>query len=109
MYFDTARLLEILIIRFFSKIQKTRKFVSKGSPFNFDILQQTGFSKSPEGPPFTGLKSLRFLNLRYTADFRRPRLCSDKKCHTLTVISYIYSTTDLTLNSPLFPDLTHKF
>ena len=40
-------------------------------PFNFfDILQQTGFSK---GPPFTILKTLRFLSLRYSADFRRYR------------------------------------
>ena len=47
----------------------------KGLPFNlFDILQQTGFSKSPKGPPFTGLKTLRFLSLRYSADFRRSRL-----------------------------------
>ena len=37
-----------------------------------DILQQTGFSKNPKGPAFTGLK-LRFLSLRYSADFRRSR------------------------------------
>ena len=50
-------------------------FVSKGPPFIFfDILQQSGFSKSPKGPPFTGLKTLRFLSLRYSTDFRRCRL-----------------------------------
>ena len=47
----------------------------KGPPFEFyDILQQTGFSKSLKGPPFTILKTLRFLSLRYSADFRRSRL-----------------------------------
>ena len=54
-----------------------RKFfnVSKVSPFEFfDILQQTGFSKSPKGPSFTILKTLGFLSLRYCADFRRSRL-----------------------------------
>ena len=51
-----------------------------GPPFNlFDILQQTGFSKSPKGPPFTGLKTLRFLSLRYSADFRRSRLVLGKQ------------------------------
>ena len=40
----------------------------------FDILQQTGFSKSPKSPPFTILKTLRFLSLGYSADFRRSRL-----------------------------------
>ena len=51
-------------------------FVSKGSPLNFfDILQQTGFSKSRKGPPLTNfLKKCAFLSLRYSADFRRSRL-----------------------------------
>ena len=40
----------------------------------FDILQQTGLSKSPKGPSFYNLKTLRFLSLRYSADFRRSRL-----------------------------------
>ena len=60
MYFGTMRLFKILIFRFFSKIEKKIElfFVSKGSPFNlFDILQQTGFSKNPKGPAFTGLKT----------------------------------------------------
>ena len=38
------------------------------------ILQQAGFSESPKGRPFTILKTLRFLSLRYSADFRRSRL-----------------------------------
>ena len=52
--------------------------VSKGSPLNFfDILQQTGFSKSRKGPPFNKLFSkCAFLSLRYSADFRRFRLVS---------------------------------
>ena len=54
-----------LIFRFFSKIFpnffKYFLNVSKGSPLNFfDILQQTGFSKSRKGPPFNKLKKLRF-------------------------------------------------
>ena len=46
-------------------------------PFKFfDILKQTEVSKSTKGPPFTILKTLRFLSLRYSADYRRPRLVS---------------------------------
>ena len=57
------RLFKILIFRFVSKIQKNSKFFlsSKDPPFNlFDILQQTGFSKSSKGLPFTGLKTALF-------------------------------------------------
>ena len=39
----------------------------------FSYLQQTGVSKSPKGPPFTILKTLRFLSLRYSEDFGRSR------------------------------------
>ena len=64
--FSVFVLLRKLKIRFF--------FVFKGPPFNlFDSLQQTGFSKSLKRSSFTGLK-LRFLSLRYSADFRRSRL-----------------------------------
>ena len=53
-------------------------FSFKGSPFNFfDILQQTGLSTSPKGLFLQSLqfkKNLRFLSLRYSADFRRSRL-----------------------------------
>ena len=42
--------------------------------FFFDILQQTGFSKTQRVPPSTILKTLRFLSLGYGADFRRSRL-----------------------------------
>ena len=45
----------------------------------FDILQQTGFSESRNRPPFTILKTLRFLSLRYSADFRRSRLVFFRK------------------------------
>ena len=63
MYFGTMRLFKDLIFRFFSKIKKNyRIFLSPKDPsFNlFDILQQTGFSKKPEGPAFTGLKIALF-------------------------------------------------
>ena len=59
---------------FFRKFRKKNRIflVYKASPFNFfDILQLTGFSKSSKSPPFTGLKFLRFLSLRRSADFRR--------------------------------------
>ena len=73
---------------FFSKINEF--FVSKGSPFNlFDILQQTGFSKSPKGPPFTGLKTLRFLSLRYSTDFRRSRLVRFENRSHFALVSHI--------------------
>ena len=53
MYFGTMRLFKILIFCFFFRKKSNKKinfFVSKG-PFNlFDILQQTGFSKSPSPP-----------------------------------------------------------
>ena len=55
---------------FFSKIL----FPSKGPFIFFDILQQTGFSTSPKGPPFYNFKNLRFLSLRYSAEFGRSRL-----------------------------------
>ena len=54
--------------------------------FFFDILQQTGFSKSP----FSTLKTLRFLSLRYSADFRRCRL----------LLSFVRL--ELNLNVPFF-------
>ena len=63
MYFGTTRLFKILIFRFVSKIEKKTEFYlsSKDPPFNlFDILPQTGFSKSSKGPPFTGLKTALF-------------------------------------------------
>ena len=44
----------------------------KGSPFH--TLEQTGVSKSPKDPPFTILKTSRFLSLRDSADFGRSRL-----------------------------------
>ena len=73
-FFGTMRLLKILIFRFW----KILKFfnVSEGSLLHFfDILQQTGFSKSPKSPPFYNFKNfVRFLSLGYGADFRRSRL-----------------------------------
>ena len=42
----------------------------------FDIFQQTGFSKTPKGPLFTISKTLHFLRIRNSADFRRSRLLS---------------------------------
>ena len=67
-------------------------FVAKGSPFKFfDILQQTRFSKSRKGPPFTILKTLRFLSLRYSADFRRSRLvesCFRSKAYRTPIVIF---------------------
>ena len=66
--------------------------VSKGSPFNFfDILQQTGFSKSRKGSPLTNIKNCAFLSLRYSADFRRSRLVffsSDHRPHRVCTTFY---------------------
>ena len=47
---------------FFRKLKKFDFFLSpKGPPFNlFDILQQTGFSKTPKVAAFTGLKTALF-------------------------------------------------
>ena len=49
--------------------------MSQNGPFIFfGILQHTGFSERRKGPPFTVLKTLPILSLRYSADFRRSRL-----------------------------------
>ena len=56
---------------FFRKLKKIDIFCLQRVPFDillFDILQQTGFSKSPKGPRF-----YRFKNF-LSADFRRSRL-----------------------------------
>ena len=46
----------------------------------FDILQQTGFSKSRKGPSFNKfLKNCAFLNLRYSADLDVPVMFSGCK------------------------------
>ena len=51
-YFGTMRLFKILILLFFQKFLKNSKiFFTKDPPFNlFDILQQTGFSKTRRVP-----------------------------------------------------------
>ena len=54
----------------------------------FDILKQTGFSKSRKGPPFTILKPLRFLSLRYSANFRCSRLVVFTELHLLCNSAY---------------------
>ena len=56
---------------FFHLLQKF-SMSPKGSRFH--TLEQTGVSKSPTGPPFTLLKTSRFLSLRYSADFGHSRL-----------------------------------
>ena len=61
--------------------------ISQGSPFNFfHILQPTGVSQSPKGPPFTILKTSHFLSLKYSADFGSSGLfftCLTPKKNTL--------------------------
>ena len=71
-FFSTMSLLNILIFlkKFFNCFRKDALL------FFFDIMHQTGFSKSPKSPPFT-IKKLRFLSLGYGADFRRSRLIFD--------------------------------
>ena len=65
-FFGTMRLFKMLIFCFFEIFFRNPKGPSF---FFFDILQQTGFSKSPKGlPSFTTLKALR---LGYSADLRR--------------------------------------
>ena len=71
-FFGTMRLLKILIFR---KLKKKSKLFNVSEVLHFfDILQQTGFSKSQRVPLATILKALRFLSLGYGADFRRSRL-----------------------------------
>ena len=59
-FFGTMRLLKIPIFRFFfENFENFSKFfnASEGSLLLFDILQQTGFSKSPKSPPFYNFKN----------------------------------------------------
>ena len=69
---------------FFRKLKKSTFFCLQRVPFDillFDILQQTGLSKSPKGPRFYRFKN--FLSLRYSADFRRSRLVFSSKSVSL--------------------------
>ena len=57
--------------------------VSKGSPSMFLIFcNKLYFQKVERDPPFTILKPLRFLSLRYSSDFSRSRLVHHN--HTMT-------------------------
>ena len=69
-HYETVKKFFIFLENFknFSMSPESRSFIF------FDILQQTGFSKSPNSPPSTILKTLRFLSLGCGADFRRSRL-----------------------------------
>ena len=81
-------------VRVFSKISLSPKGPPRG-PICFDILQQTGVSKSPKSASlFKILKTLRFLSLRYSADFRHSRLV------------HLRQTKKLTLYVPLFVHYT---
>ena len=63
------------LFHFFSTVRLFSNFFAfKGPPSIYDVLQHTGFSKNPKVSPFIILKTLRFLSLRYSADFRRSRL-----------------------------------
>ena len=68
-YFGTTK-----IFGFFNFCSKFSKCLQRVLLHFFDILQQSGFSKSRKGPPFHILKTLRFLSLRYSADVRLPVL-----------------------------------
>ena len=63
--------------------------VSKGSPSFFRYFATNCIFKKPKGSPFTILKTLRFLSLRYSADFRRSRLVSLLFCRWLGKKGYI--------------------
>ena len=68
-FFGTVTLFKNLI--FFRNFYK----VFEGFTLQFfNILQQAGVSKSPKGPSFTVLKTLRIFRIRYSADFARSRL-----------------------------------
>ena len=70
-FFGTMRLFQNSHFSFFfSKIIDN----SKGSPFNFLIFCNKLDFQKPKGSPFTILKTLRFLSLRYSAEFGHSRL-----------------------------------
>ena len=60
----------------FSKFFRIFLMTSKGPPFKFFLIfcNKLDFQKLETFPLFTILKTLRFLSLRYSADFRRFRL-----------------------------------
>ena len=62
----------------FRKFQKKSNFFClQKVPFNFLILcKKLDVQQARRVPPFTVLKTLRFLSLIYSADFRRARLVS---------------------------------
>ena len=59
---ETFPLFSALLFHVFRKFF----YYSKRSPSFFDILQQSGCSKNPNGPPFTF-----FSNMRHTGDFKK--------------------------------------
>ena len=80
-HYETVSKISFFVFENFSKKFLYFLNVSKGSLLNFfDILQQTGFSKSRKGPPLTNFKkNCAFLSIRYSADFRRSRLVKTKQ------------------------------
>ena len=57
------------------RLFQNSKVSPKGSHFIFKIFcNNLDFQKAERVLPFTILQTLRFLNLRYSADFRRSRL-----------------------------------
>ena len=88
---------------FFRKLKKTLKKKSKfyclrRVPPSICLIfcNKLDFQKARRVTPFTGLKPLRFLSLRYSADFRRSRLV-------------LRQTKELTLYVPLFVHFYHKY
>ena len=81
-----------LVFCFFLKIsQRLQKMTFQF----FHILQQTGFSKSPNDPPFTHFQTLRTLSRRYSTDSRPSHLVfcrcfSTENSSTITVTSFYY-------------------
>ena len=78
-FFGTRRLFQKFNFTFFLENFSKNFFIFfkclQRVPLNFfDILQQTGFSKSRKGPPCNRFKKCAFLSLGYSADFRRSSL-----------------------------------
>ena len=75
-FFGTMRLWKILIFRFFFE---NFLMSPKGRSFNFLIFcNKLDFQKAQRLPPFTILKTFRFLSLGYSANFRRSVLLAHR-------------------------------
>ena len=74
MFFGTIDSSKFSFFVFFRKLKRlSEAFCLERVPLQF--FATNWIFKKPRGsPPFTGLKTLRFLSLRYSADFKHSRL-----------------------------------